>query len=260
MASFNSSAFNKEKTVKSKTDSLSKKISQFFNFFNILNDNESTNFFDIKKNELSNIFALKDQQVGSENSIFSYFYIGLLAKIASIDSPLNNDELESFISIITPFTEVSDKLKDIFFTAGLDPIMTEHYALKMNRIFPGRKKLYFEILNSLIKMAESDGPINNHEMQLLKSISKIFGFAPSEFLNQFEQYFTINYSTPYETLGVASNDNIETVNRAFKAFARKYHPDNYTKFSNIAAEYLTIMKNKFNIINEAYQQIKKTKR
>ena len=55
---------------------------------------------------------------------------------------------------------------------------------------------------------------------------------------------------PYEVLGVSKNASDEEIKNAYRALARKYHPDNYADnpLSDLAGE-------KMKEINEAYDEI-----
>lgn len=55
---------------------------------------------------------------------------------------------------------------------------------------------------------------------------------------------------PYKVLGVSPEADDEEIKKAYRALAKKYHPDNYanTEFADIAGE-------KMKEINEAYDQI-----
>ncbi len=55
---------------------------------------------------------------------------------------------------------------------------------------------------------------------------------------------------PYKVLGVTPDTSEDEIKKAYRALAKKYHPDNYanTEFSDIAGE-------KMKEINEAYDQI-----
>ncbi|MBQ3865614.1 MAG: DnaJ domain-containing protein, partial [Clostridia bacterium] len=57
---------------------------------------------------------------------------------------------------------------------------------------------------------------------------------------------------PYQVLGVSPDATDEEVKKAYRAMAKKYHPDNYanTEFADVANE-------KMKTINEAYDAILK---
>lgn len=59
-------------------------------------------------------------------------------------------------------------------------------------------------------------------------------------------------SDPYKVLGVSPTATDEEIKKAYRALAKKYHPDNYTDnpLSELAAE-------KMKAINEAYDEIQK---
>ncbi|MFA5561558.1 MAG: J domain-containing protein [Eubacteriales bacterium] len=58
---------------------------------------------------------------------------------------------------------------------------------------------------------------------------------------------------PYQILGVSRNATDEQVKAAYRALARKYHPDNYTSDNPLA----DLATEKMKQINEAYEQIQK---
>lgn len=62
-------------------------------------------------------------------------------------------------------------------------------------------------------------------------------------------------SDPYSVLGVSPTATDEEISKAYKQLAKKYHPDNYSNspLADVATE-------KMQEINEAYDQIRKTRR
>lgn len=57
---------------------------------------------------------------------------------------------------------------------------------------------------------------------------------------------------PYQVLGVSPTDDDETIKRAYRELARKYHPDNYAQDNPLA----DLANEKMQEINEAYDMIK----
>ena len=57
---------------------------------------------------------------------------------------------------------------------------------------------------------------------------------------------------PYKVLGVSPTDSDDTIKRAYRDLARKYHPDNY--INNPLAD---LAKEKMQEINDAYDSIMK---
>ena len=60
----------------------------------------------------------------------------------------------------------------------------------------------------------------------------------------------------YETLGVARSASDDEIKKAYRAMAKKYHPDTV---ANLGEEIKKKATEKFRSVNEAYEELKKTR-
>jgi DnaJ like chaperone protein len=110
-----------------------------------------------------------------------------------------------------------------------------------------------ELLHLLYGLANSDGHVNEQEMQIVEKISFFLGISQAEHTS-IKNMFIRSTESDYKILGVekaASNDEIK---KAYRQLAVKYHPD---KVNYLGEDFKKSAEEKFRKINLAYENIKK---
>lgn len=112
-----------------------------------------------------------------------------------------------------------------------------------------------ELLHVIFGIAAADGEIKEDEIQAIKLISDYLGIYRSDFENIQAIFIPNNYQA-YKILGVSPSDDIETIKKAYRELANKYHPD---RVANLGPEIQKLAEEKFKAINEAYQKVRQEK-
>jgi len=119
--------------------------------------------------------------------------------------------------------------------------------------FNMRHPLRLQLIHYLFKLAQSDGHIDNREIEVIKQITGYLGISTRDYLS-IEAMFFNKRSRNYDILEIDPNATDDEVKKAYRKMAKKYHPD---KLSTLGPEVQKEAAEKFNAIQEAYEKIKK---
>ncbi|MEY5042479.1 MAG: hypothetical protein RLZZ414_2043 [Bacteroidota bacterium] len=135
------------------------------------------------------------------------------------------------------------------------------------------------LLQYLFGIAASDGIVDGDELILLQKITFKLGLSSIDFETNrvmfssrndgysyqdysgggSRQYTTQNnvvQDSDYEVFGLKSNATWDEVKKAYRKMAVQYHPD---KVAHLGNEHVKIAEEKFKLIQESYERIKKSK-
>lgn len=136
------------------------------------------------------------------------------------------------------------------------------------------------LLDFLFGLSGADGTSSNAEMEMIQNISDWMGISRSDFESLKAMFFFRNYSqqqrysggggyqqsrqesyigsytreNDYKILEVDPNASDEEVKKAYRKMAMKHHPD---KVNHLGEEVRKQAEEKFKLLNEAYDRIKK---
>lgn len=112
-----------------------------------------------------------------------------------------------------------------------------------------------QLLHYLFGIAQADGSVSETEIKHLEFIAQCLNVPPMDF-RSVQGMFTKNLDADYEILGIASTASDEEVKKAYRQMAVRYHPD---KVASMGEEFQKGAKEKFQRIQEAYENIKKSR-
>lgn len=112
-----------------------------------------------------------------------------------------------------------------------------------------------QLLHYLFGIAKADGHVSVSEVSMIQSISNYLGLSTSDFTS-IKAMFYKDVDNSFKILGVGADASTDEIKKAYRKLAIKYHPD---KVSHLGDEYQKGAKEKFQKVQEAYENIKKQK-
>lgn len=105
----------------------------------------------------------------------------------------------------------------------------------------------------LFGIAQSDGEIAEVELQVIRQIAGYLGLSTAEF-ESIQNMFIHKTDSDYKILELEKTATDDEIRKAYRAMALKYHPD---RVASLGAEYQQRAKEKFQRVQQAYENIKK---
>ena len=121
----------------------------------------------------------------------------------------------------------------------------------INQSMPLRQRTL--LIQYLFGIAKADGHVSEKEESIISTIANYFRITKAEY-EQIKSMFYKDVSNAYKVLGIDQSVTDEELKKAYRKMAVKHHPD---KFNQSGEEQLKAAKEKFQKIQEAYEQIKK---
>lgn len=149
----------------------------------------------------------------------------------------------------------------------LDKVSTEKTCKKVLGLFTYNER--FDFIEFLFGIAYSDGEVTQDEELVIREIASYLYLKKDDYQHLhsifFKRYHQQSYSSnyyqnndyKYEDLGLSESATDSEIKKAYRALAKKYHPD---KFQNASEEDKQASKEKFQKIQLAYERIKKQRR
>ena len=201
---------------------------------------------------------IKNKRINSQQkqNIFALSIIILSAKIAKADGKVTKDEIYAFKEKFKIPENEMEQVGKIFNEAKKTKYGYEQIATQVGELFSDNKLLLEELLNNLFYIAESDGETSVSEIEILKSISKLFGLSEEDFQRIFHSRLNSKDSDPYKILGVDRNDNDSIIRKKWIKLNKEHHPDNLIA-KGMPQEFIDQSNKELASINLAYDRIKK---
>ncbi len=110
-----------------------------------------------------------------------------------------------------------------------------------------------QLLHYLFGISSADGQTHRHEVDMIHVIATQMGVTDHDF-NSIKSMFYNDTHIAYSILGLEPNATNDEIKKAYRKMAVEYHPD---KVSYLGDEVQTAAKEKFQKINQAYENLKK---
>ncbi len=110
-----------------------------------------------------------------------------------------------------------------------------------------------ELVHVLYGIAGADRVFKPSELRAIQDICSGLGISEKDH-DSIKSIFIKTNNQAYGILNVNPEDDVETIKKAYRSLAVKYHPD---KVVNLGPEIQNLAEEKFKAINDAYQTIRK---
>jgi DnaJ like chaperone protein len=129
------------------------------------------------------------------------------------------------------------------------PVTDVCHQIQANMDYSSR----LQLMHFLFGIASADGHLSDNELKLIAHIAVNLGISSQDY-ESIKAMFIKNADYAYKILEVEPTVSDEEVKRAYREMAKKYHPD---KVSYLGEDFQQAAKEKFQKVNEAYEEIKK---
>jgi DnaJ like chaperone protein len=112
-----------------------------------------------------------------------------------------------------------------------------------------------QLVHYLFGIAKADGNVAESELNSIQNIAQLLGVSEQEFIS-LKNMFYRDVNSDYKILGVEASATNDEVKKAYRKMAIAHHPD---KVASMGEEYQKGAQEKFMKIQEAYENIKKSR-
>lgn len=113
-----------------------------------------------------------------------------------------------------------------------------------------------QLLHFLFGIANADAHVDDNERRLIENIAREMGIGNSDF-ESIQAMFVRNINADYKILEIEPTASNEELKKAYRRMAMKFHPD---KVSHLGEDFQKAAKEKFQAVNQAYENIKKERK
>jgi DnaJ like chaperone protein len=110
-----------------------------------------------------------------------------------------------------------------------------------------------QLLHYLFGISMADGEVHPLEVKVIEQIAAYLGISDADF-SSIKAMFVKDRKSAYRILEIEPEATDDEVKKAYRKMAVKYHPD---KVSHLGEEHQKAANEKFQKVNDAFQQIKK---
>ena len=132
------------------------------------------------------------------------------------------------------------------------PVNDVCLQIKQNMNYSAR----LQMVHFLFGIAQADGHVDVEEQKLITHICAQMGISTSDF-ESIQAMFVANTESDYKILEIERSATDAELKKAYRRMAMKFHPD---KVSTLGDEVQNAAKEKFQKVNQAYENIKKERK
>ena len=183
----------------------------------------------------------------------------LAAKLAKADGQVTSDEIAKFKKIFRIPNSDLKQVAAIWKQAAETSDGFEIYAEQLYQTFKRSPQMLEQIILGLFEIGYADHDLSAPELRYIKKVSNIFKLDQQTFNRLRNSRPEFVREDPYKVLGVKKSDSANDIKKAYRTLARKNHPDVIRAKGITDESIIRKAKEKFQLINDAYEQILKIK-
>lgn len=202
------------------------------------------------------VFEYYRNQSSRSHEDFATMLIALSAAVMKADGRPLKVELEYIKSFLTQqfgaqYTQQHLKILKHFLDAQQIPLEQICNDISLRT----KEEVRIQLVHYLFGIAKADGHVADEEIRVIKRIASLLNIPSSDF-ESVKNMFYRDVNSDYHVLGIEPNATEEEIKKAYRQMAIRYHPD---KVIHMGEEYQKGAKEKFQKVQEAYDNIKKAR-
>lgn len=189
---------------------------------------------------------------------FTIGVIALSAKMAKADGRVTREEVDAFKQVFhVPPSEMKN-VGRIYNMARQHTAGFDAYAKQIADLMRDNRRVLSDLLEALFFIAKSDGHVHPNELNFIRSVAKIFGFAPKEIDAFVYRHVGADPDCPYGVLGVDPDIADDELRKKYRQLVRENHPDRLIA-EGVPSDLIAVATRRAAEINVAYDKIMATR-
>ncbi|HWA43393.1 MAG TPA: TerB family tellurite resistance protein [Hypericibacter adhaerens] len=210
----------------------------------------------LQQGDATGTAAPADERAATRQIAFTIGVIVLGAKMAKADGRVTREEIVAFKEVFRVPPQELRNVGRFFDQARQDAQGFEPYARQIAKMFPRKSRVLEELIDGLFHIAKADGAVSADELDYLRRVAQIFGFADADFERIRHSHLGPDESDPYTLLGVTRDSSDAEIKLAWRKLIRETHPDKLIA-KGLPQEFVDLATDKMARINAAYDRIAK---
>lgn len=187
---------------------------------------------------------------------FTIGVIALAAKMAKADGQVTREEVNAFKQVFKVPPNEMVNVGRVFDMARKHTAGFDAYAQQIATLMRGNRAVLSDLLDALFFIANADGELHPNELNYIRVVAKIFGFAPEEIEALVERHAGSAPDSPYAVLGVAPDASLDELKKRYRQLVRETHPDRMIA-EGVPSDMIAVATRRAAEVNAAYDTILK---
>jgi len=198
--------------------------------------------------------------MAAQQAAYFVCILSMLGKIAKADGVVTQDELavvDRFIRSLRVSGDEKAFARRVFNEAKSSSYTLEDFASQFYQMSKAQPAVLLSFLDVLFQVAAADGVLHPAEEQALNTVKDIFRLSDTQFDSIRARYFQDD-DKYYHMLNCTPQSTDEEIKKSYKKLVKEFHPDTIIA-KGLPDEFIEFATRRFQEIQEAYGQIRKTR-